>query len=246
MDTHSAGLYKRGGPLSGGDSPYQISLNGDWRFLWVQGCEVPAGVTEAEFDDSNWDTLHVPGVWQRQGYGTPYYYAMSYPQANGTNKRKIPQVSHGLQEIGVHRRTFTLPEPFAGREVYLCFGAAKAALQVFVNGREVGYSQGSMTPHEFNVTDTSAGRKPADGNRLGVRDWTSEDQDMWFFSGIYRDVTLDAYLKPHSRLLPSRGTGTIARTSGLTLEPLVKNRSESKPRAFFGIPAWACQSRSGD
>ena len=113
-DGHAFGrLYTSAeGALSGGDSPYQISLNGDWRFLWVQGCEVPAGVMEAEFDDSNWDTLHVPGVWQRQGYGTPYYYAMSYPQAIGTNKRKIPQISHGLQEIGVHRRTFVLPETF--------------------------------------------------------------------------------------------------------------------------------------
>ena len=102
-DGHAFGrLYTSAeGALSGGDSPYQISLNGDWRFLWVQGCEVPAGVSAADFDDSNWDTLHVPGVWQRQGYGTPYYYAMSYPQAIGTNKRKIPQISHGLQEIGM-------------------------------------------------------------------------------------------------------------------------------------------------
>ena len=182
---------------NGGDSPYTLCLNGEWRFLWVRGAQVPSGVTEASFNDSGWDTLRVPGVWQRQGYGTPYYYAMSYPQAIGTSKNKIPQISHGLQEIGVHRRTFTLPESFAGREVFLCFGAAKAALQVFLNGREVGYSQGSMTPHEFDVTDflvpgenqlTAVVWRYSDGTYL-------EDQDMWFFSGIYRDVTLTALPK---------------------------------------------------
>lgn len=229
------------GALSGGDSPYQISLNGDWRFLWIQGCEVPAGVTEAEFDDSGWDTLHVPGVWQRQGYGTPYYYAMSYPQAIGTNKRKIPQISHGLQEIGVHRRTSVLPEAFENKEVYLCFGAAKAALQVFVNGREVGYSQGSMTPHEFNVTDYL---RPGE-NQLTAIVWRYsdgtylEDQDMWFFSGIYRDVTL--YAKPKTCIrdyfLRAELDDTLEHAV-LTLELALKNRGgKQTARVSANIPA---------
>ncbi len=172
--------------------PFETSLNGSWRFLFVRGCEVPAGVTEAAFDDSGWDEIRVPGVMQMQGYGTPYYYAASYPQAIGTNAKKIPQISHALQEIGVYRRTFTVPETFAGRETFLCFGAAKAALQVYINGAEAGYSQGSMLPHEFDVTEylvpgenqlTAVVWRYSDGTYL-------EDQDMWFFSGIYRDVTL--------------------------------------------------------
>ncbi len=227
--------------LSGGDSPYQLSLNSDWRFLWVQNCEVPAGVTEARFDDSGWETLRVPGVWQRQGYGTPYYYAMSYPQAIGTNKRKIPQISHGLQEIGVHRRTFVLPETFANKEVYLCFGAAKAALQVFVNGREVGYSQGSMTPHEFKVTDflqpgenqlTAVVWRYSDGTYL-------EDQDMWFFSGIYRDVILYAVPKTCIRdyYLRAELDDTLEHAA-LTLELSLKNRGgKQSARVSATVPA---------
>lgn len=176
------------------ESPFRISIRGEWKFLWVQGAEVPPGVTEAGFDDSEWDSIRVPGVWQLQGYGEPYYYSSSYPQAIGTNPNRIPQISHGLQEIGVYRRDFTLPESFAGQEVFLCFGAAKAALQVFLNGAEIGYSQGSMTPHEFRVTPylqpgenqiTTVVWRYSDGTYL-------EDQDMWFFSGIYRDVFLYA------------------------------------------------------
>lgn len=178
--------------LFGADSPFETSLNGTWRFLYVRGCEVPPGVTEAAFDDSGWDEIRVPGVMQMQGYGTPYYYATSYPQAIGTNAKKIPQISHALQEIGVYRRTFTVPETFGGREIFLCFGAAKAALSVYINGKEVGYSQGSMLPHEFDVTKYL---EPGE-NRLAAVVWRYsdgtylEDQDMWFFSGIYRDVTL--------------------------------------------------------
>ncbi|HWQ05694.1 MAG TPA: glycoside hydrolase family 2 TIM barrel-domain containing protein [Feifaniaceae bacterium] len=227
--------------LSGGDSPCQLSLNGDWRFLWVNGCEVPAGVAEAGHDDSNWDMIHVPGVWQRQGYGTPYYYAMSYPQAIGTNKRKVPQISHGLQEIGVHRRTFSVPETFANKEIYLCFGAAKAALQVFVNGREVGYSQGSMTPHEFNVTDylhagenqlTAVVWRYSDGTYL-------EDQDMWFFSGIYRDVILYAVPKTCIRDYYIRAElDDSLEHAVLTLELTLKNRGgKGRAHVSASIPA---------
>ncbi len=178
-------------------SPNTISLDGDWKFLWVRGCDVPTDVTQEGFDDSKWDTIHVPGVWQRQGYGTPYYYSSSYPQAIDTKKGRAPRINHALQEIGAYRRRFTLPETFDNREVFLRFGAAKAALAVYVNGRDIGYSQGSMTPHEFDVTQYLHTGE----NELTVIVWRYsdgtylEDQDMWFFSGIYRSVTLYALPK---------------------------------------------------
>jgi len=178
--------------------PYKLLLNGTWKFFWSMGTELPPRYDAKGFDDSKWDDTKVPGVWQLQGYGSPYYYALSYPQAIGTSKRRIPYISHALQEKGVYRRTFTLPKVFKGRTVYLHVGAAKAALEVSVNGSKIGYSQGSMTPHEFNVTDHLIDRE----NQITLTVWRYsdgtylEDQDMWFFSGIYRDVYL--YAEPNA------------------------------------------------
>ncbi|HWR18476.1 MAG TPA: glycoside hydrolase family 2 TIM barrel-domain containing protein [Clostridia bacterium] len=174
--------------------PYKLLLNGTWKFFWSMGTELPPRYDAKGFDDSKWDDIKVPSVWQLNGYGTPYYYCVSYPQAICTKKRRIPKISHALQEKGVYRRTFTLPKAFRGRTVYLHVGAAKAALEVSVNGKKIGYSQGSMTPHEFNVTEHLNDRE----NQITLTVWRYsdgtylEDQDMWFFSGIYRDVYLYA------------------------------------------------------
>ena len=175
-------------------SPFKISLNGEWKFLWEKGiAQAPLGTTDADFDDSAWENITVPGVWQLQkDYTKPYYYANSYPNCISTDKKKIPCIDHAAQEIGVHRTTFNLPKEWLGRETFLFFGAAKAGLEVFVNGKRVGYSQGSNTPHEFDVTEfvhegqnqlTAVVYRYTDGTYL-------EDQDMWFFSGIYREVYL--------------------------------------------------------
>ncbi len=182
--------------LSGGTSPYFLSLNGMWRFRWIQGADspLPEGYERPDFDDSSFDEIRVPGVWQLSGYGKPVYLSSSYPAAVAVAKRKIPTIRHDLNEIGIYRRAFTLPESFAGREIYLHFGAAKAALYVYVNGEYAGYSQGSMTPHEFDVTRfVSPGENQVTAVVYRYSDGTYlEDQDMWFLSGIYRDVYLYA------------------------------------------------------
>lgn len=174
--------------------PAKFSLNGEWKFCYGTGTALPDEFEKVSCDDSGWNTIKVPGVWQLDGYGTPYYYCNSYPQAIDTDKKRIPHISHELQEYGVYRRTFTVPENLKGQEIFLHFGAAKAALEVYVNGAYVGYSQGSMTPHEFDVTKylnegenqvTAVVWRYSDGTYL-------EDQDMWFFSGIYREVYLYA------------------------------------------------------
>lgn len=184
-----------GEALSSGLSTYKISLNGSWKFHWIQGPgPLPEGFQQSDFDDSGWPELNVPSVWQLRGYGKPCYYANSYPQAIGTRKRKIPQISRGLQEIGIYRRGFSLPEKFSGREVFLHFGAAKSALEVYVNGNYAGYSLGSMTPHEFNITPLireGLNTVTAVVYRYSVGTYF-EDQDMWFFSGLYREVYIYA------------------------------------------------------
>lgn len=181
--------------LERGDSPYKLSLNGKWKFHWQMGLEnIPENFYGKDFEDSSWDEITVPSVWQMQGYSKPFYYASTFSRAFSMKKSKIPYIKHDLQEIGIYRRTFTVPADWDGREIFLHFGAAKSALVVYVNGEFVGYSQGSMTPHEFDITKylvsgenqvTAQIFRYSDGSYL-------EDQDMWSLCGIYREVYLFA------------------------------------------------------
>lgn len=172
----------------------KMTLNGEWKFYWQRGLDgEPADFYRADFDDSAWRTIPVPSVWQTQNTGSvPYYYASTFPRAISRSKGKIPTIDHTMQEIGHYRRTFTLPEHFEGKEVFLHFGAVKAALEVYVNGEYVGYSQGSMTPHEFDVTKyLHSGDNLVCARVYRYCDATYlEDQDMWWLCGIYRDVYL--------------------------------------------------------
>ena len=139
--------------LAGENSPYKRSLNGLWKFSWCRGVKNELEGFEApDYDDGTWREIPVPSVWQTQGYSVPYYYASTFPRALSRSKGKIPKIDPAMQEVGYYRRTFTIDPEWKGRQVFLHFGAAKAALEVYVNGQFVGYSQGSMTPHEFDVT----------------------------------------------------------------------------------------------
>ena len=181
--------------LSGNESKYKQSLNGKWKFYWQRGLKnQPENFQLVSFDDSHWDEINVPSVWQTEGYSVPYYYASTFPKAFSRTKSKIPSIDHNMQEIGFYRKTFVLDEVFDNREVFLHFGAAKSALEGYVNGEFVGYSQGSMAPHEFDITKvlkkgenviTAKLYRFSDGSYL-------EDQDMWWLCGIYRDVYLFA------------------------------------------------------
>jgi beta-galactosidase len=213
--------------LSGEESKYKLSLNGQWKFFWQQGIEnQPDDFIDKEFDDSGWDTIPVPSVWQMQGYSVPYYYASTYPKALSRTKGRIPSINHKMQEIGFYRTSFTLTKTFDKREVFLHFGAVKSALEVYINGEFVGYSQGSMTPHEFDVTRyVRSGEnllcckvfRFSDGSYL-------EDQDMWWLSGIYRDVYIFAEPKLCLRDFYFRTDFDVDyKESEVTLDCFIKN-----------------------
>lgn len=182
--------------ISGEESKYKKSLNGEWKFYWQRGLEnQPQNFEKPEFNDKEWDNITVPSVWQTEGYSVPYYYASTFPRAISRSKHKIPSIDHKMQEIGFYRKSFTLDDSWKKREIFIHFGAAKAALEVFVNGTFVGYSQGSMTPHEFDISKyvkfgeenivCAKVYRYSDGTYL-------EDQDMWWLCGIYREVYLFA------------------------------------------------------
>ncbi|MDR2524579.1 MAG: DUF4981 domain-containing protein [Oscillospiraceae bacterium] len=208
-------------------SPYKRTLNGLWRFAWRQNLTegVDPACTAPDFDDSKWAEMRVPSLWELEGYGQPFYLC-SYLHKDHVSikKREIPTVYPETNEAGVYRRGFDLPAEWDGRRILLHFGAAKSALEVFLNGRRVGYSQGSMTPAEFDVTGfvrPGKNQVTAIVTRFSTG-YYLEDQDMWSFSGIYREVYLVAEPKAHiadffadTSVLSDNVTGTLHLTSTL-------------------------------
>lgn len=177
-------------------SPFKMTLNGMWKFHWQRGIKkgLPEGFYEDSFNPKDWDDIEVPSLWQLKGYGVPVYYASTFPRAICRKEKKIPKIDHALQEVGIYRRNFTVPDNWGGKEIFIHFGACKSALEVYINGQFVGYSQGSMTPHEFDVTAflreglnnvTAVVYRYSDATYI-------ENQDMWNMSGIYREVYLFA------------------------------------------------------
>lgn len=170
-------------------SPFFLSLNGLWKFHWVKKpAERPQDFQRTDFDDSSWDEIPVPSNWQLQGYGVPIYTNSDYP----FGKPDPPHIPHDNNPVGSYRCWFRVPDSWRTRQVFLHFDGVESAFYVWVNGREVGYSQGSRTPAEFNITPYLK----EDENLLAVEvyRWSDgsylEDQDFWRLSGIFRDVYL--------------------------------------------------------
>ncbi|MHA1795269.1 MAG: glycoside hydrolase family 2 TIM barrel-domain containing protein [Promethearchaeota archaeon] len=174
-------------------SPYIIWLNGSWKFNWVRSpLERPKDFYKTDFEDKNWSEIEVPSNWQLKGYGIPIYTDQKYPPS--ISAHKIPHIDPNYNPVGSYRRNFTIPEDWTEKRVVIHFDGVKSAFFLWVNGIEVGYSQGSMSPTEFDLTPFV---HPG-SNLLAVEvyRWSDssylEDQDMWRLSGIYRDVYLYA------------------------------------------------------
>ncbi|AXK34113.1 DUF4981 domain-containing protein [Streptomyces armeniacus] len=175
-------------------SPYYRSLNGKWRFHWAESPDRRAvGFHRPDYDDSGWDELAVPANWELHGYGNPIYLNIDYPW-KGHEEPSYPDVPTTYNPVGSYRRTFTLPDGWGGkRRTLISFQGVKSAFFVWLNGEQVGYSEDSFTPGEFDLTPWLR----ADGeNTLAVEvyRWSDgswlEDQDMIDLTGIFRDVYL--------------------------------------------------------
>ena len=133
----------------------------------------------------------VPANWEVHGYDYPIYLDEKYPFTT-----QWPNVSKDYNPVGSYRRTIEIPENWLERDVILYFGAVKSALYVWVNGEKVGYSQGSKTPAEFNIT--SYLRAGKNNIAIQIYRWSDasyiESQDMLRLSGIEREVYV--YAKP--------------------------------------------------
>ena len=169
-----------------------LSLNGDWKFHWVKSPKNrPIGFHDIYFDDSDWGSIPVPANWEVEGYGKPIYLDERYPF-----ETQWPDAPEEYNPVGTYRHQFDLSEEWLEDDVILHFAGAKSAMYLYINGRFVGYSQGSKTPAAFHINAyLQAGTNTI---ALQMYRWSDasylESQDMLRMSGIEREVYL--YRKP--------------------------------------------------
>ncbi len=178
-------------------SPFYRSLNGRWKFHWVnKPADRPRDFYKPDYDVSGWKSIPVPSNWQLQGYGRPIYLNVRY-----CFPPNPPHIPHNYNPVGSYRTEFDVPAAWTGRRIFLHFAGVKSAFYLWVNGKKVGYSQGSMTPAEFDVTKVV---RPGENILAAeVYRWSDgsylECQDMWRLSGIFRDVSLFSTPPVHVR-----------------------------------------------
>ncbi|MGY4386488.1 beta-galactosidase [Pedobacter sp. UYP24] len=189
-------------------SSLAISLNGSWKFNWVDWPQKrPVDFYKPSYDVSKWNDIKVPSSFQVMGYGTPDYsnftliFQSDFPRVMTTPKDKKYTTLHERNPVGSYRRDFDVPANWKGRQIFISFDGVDAGFFIWVNGKKVGYSVNSRNVAEFDLTKYVHPGK----NMLAVEVYrfTSgsylENQDMWRLSGIFRNVTLWSAPKEHIR-----------------------------------------------
>jgi beta-galactosidase len=184
-------------------SAYFQSLNGAWKFKWVENPSLrPEGFYKDSFDVSGWDNFQAPANWEfnntGQTYGYPIYvnhpFEFGAPYSKLDPSKLVENIPSDYNPVGAYRRTFTIPASWSGRQVFIHLGAVKSAFYIWINGQYVGYSEDSKLAAEFDITPClRAGENTV---ALEVYRWSIgsylECQDFWRISGIERDVYLYA------------------------------------------------------
>lgn len=168
-----------------------LSLNGKWRFFWTPDADdtqAPQNFFNRTFDDSQWGSMPVPGIWELNGYGTPTYVNIGFAW-RGHFKDNPPEVPVKDNHTGYYRRSINLPAGWKGKRVILHLGSATSCVYVWVNGKFAGYSEDSKVAAEFDISRLV--RKGDNVIALKMRRWCdgsySEDQDFWRLCGLARD-----------------------------------------------------------
>nr|WP_295872471.1 glycoside hydrolase family 2 TIM barrel-domain containing protein [uncultured Chitinophaga sp.] len=223
-----------------------LSLNGTWKFNWVQDPrQRPADFYKPDFNDSGWDNFKVPANWEVNGYGLPIYVNHPYEFTGRTKMGAALKPPYDIPEdnnpVGSYRKKFDLPKDWDGKQVFIHLGAVKSAFFIWVNGEKVGYSEDSKLAAEFDITRFV---KPGQNVvALQVYRWSDgsylECQDMWRISGIEREVYLYATPKLDMRDFKIAASLDKSYTNGLldiNLEVsnyrIDKRTNHSKPDTF--------------
>lgn len=152
-------------------------LNGIWDFSYC--------------NTSNWTKIQVPGHMELQGYGEPQYVNTMYPW-DGRENLEPGEIPKEFKPFGIYKKNIEIPKDWKKRPVYISFQGVESSLELYCNGKFVGYSEDSFTPSEFDLTKYLK----STNNEIMVKvyKWCSgswlEDQDFWRLSGIFRDVYL--------------------------------------------------------
>ncbi|WP_270521601.1 beta-galactosidase subunit alpha [Megamonas funiformis] len=164
------------------------NLNGVWKFMFLDAPEYsPEGFFNSDFDVTKMDDITVPGNWQLQGYGKMHYSDLWY------NFPINPPYVPTENPTGIYKRTFFVEESYRDKKIIIRFCGVDSAYHLWINGKKVGYSKVARNESEFDITDLI---RVGEENDVTVRvyQWSDgtylEDQDMWWESGIFRDVEL--------------------------------------------------------
>lgn len=164
------------------------NLNGVWKFMFLDAPEYsPEGFFNSDFDVTKMDDITVPENWQLQGYGKMHYSDLWY------NFPINPPYVPTENPTGIYKRTFFVEESYRDKKIIIRFCGVDSAYHLWINGKEVGYSKVARNESEFDITDLI---RVGEENDVTVRvyQWSDgtylEDQDMWWESGIFRDVEL--------------------------------------------------------
>ena len=188
-------------------SPWYQSLDGTWKFYWVKTPTLARDTYCAtDYNDANWTDIDVPSSWQVWGmqhnksWDKPLYCNVAYPFSFNESTFSVMADRPGWftynstmpNPVGIYRRSFTLPESWENREVYVRFNGVGHGYYLWINGQRIGYSEDSYLPSEFNITPYVV--KGENKIALQVYRFTSgsflECQDYWRLTGIQRHCFL--------------------------------------------------------
>lgn len=175
-----------------------LSIDGDWRFRWVENADQrPEDFFLTTLDDSQWQTLPTPAMWELNGYGDPEYVNIGFAW-RGHFENNPPEVPVKDNHVGSYRKMVDIPQSWDGSQIIAHFGSVTSNIYLYVNGQFVGYAEDSKSAAEFDITPyVKKGR-----NLLAFQTfrWCDgsycEDQDFWRLSGVARESYL--YCRPRA------------------------------------------------
>ena len=196
-------------------SNWTDSLDGIWKFAYYTKPTVTETFWETNYNHDQWKDIKVPGNWELQGFGEPIYTNTLLPWDHYSKEKQVihPSNKEGVRGLpnppyipeenptGCYFRKFNISAKWLEREIFIHFKGVETAYYLWINGKEVGYSQDSKLPSEFNITDfIEEGENTIAVQVMRFSESTYlEDQDYWYLSGIFRSVSLNA--KPKARIV---------------------------------------------